>query len=290
MARFEYHEPASIAEAVQLATRFGAQGRFLAGGTDLVLQIQRGQLAPRHVIGLRGTPGLAGLEVNGRVVLGACVTHREVARVPGLGGGLAALSEAAAAIGGPQVRNVGTVGGNLVNASPAADLAPALLALDASVTLAGAAGARELPLERFLTGPGRTARRPEELLLRVTVPLPTPRSASAFLKAGWRKAMEVSVVSVAARLALDEALDRCVEARIALGAVAERTVRAHAAERALEGQPIEAASLRRAAELALEACDPVSDANASARFRRHLIVALVSRALARCLDRVRRVP
>jgi carbon-monoxide dehydrogenase medium subunit len=287
MARFEYHEPTSIAEAVQLAGHFGAESRFLAGGTDLILQLRRGHLSPRHLIALRRTPGLADLQQNGHVVLGPCVTHRSLAGAAGLRGELGALAEAASAIGGPQVRNVGTVGGNIVSASPAADLLPPLLALDASLSLISTAGERELPVERFLAGRGRTARRAEELLLRVTLPPLPPRSASAFLKAGWRKAMEVSVVCVAVRLTLDETLDRCREARIALGAVADQTVRAPAAERWLEDHPIESGSFGRAAQLALEAVDPISDPSASARFRRHLVVALVSRALGRCLDRVR---
>jgi len=287
MTRFEYHEPTSVAEAVEMAARFGAEGRFLAGGTDLVLQIHRGVLAPCHVVGLHRVPGLAAIEANGRVVLGACVTYRAVERAPALTGPLRALADAAAVVGGPQVRNVATIGGNLVSASPTADLVPALLALDASVTLLGAGGERELPLERFLAGPGRTARRPEELLLRATVPPLPPRSAATFLKAGRRKAMEVSLACVAARLTLDAALERCLEARIALGAVADRTIRAPAAERSLEGQPVSGGPLARAAELALEACDPVTDPRASARFRRHLVVTMVSQALLRCIDRVR---
>lgn len=287
MARFEYHEPTSIAEAVETAARFGAEGRFLAGGTDLILQIERGLLRPRHVISLRRTPGLTGLEVSDRVVVGACVTHREIARAGRLTGPFRALAEAAAAIGGPQVRNVATVGGNVVSASPAADLVPPLVALDAWVTLVGVAGERELPLERLISRPGGSGRRPEELLLRVAVPPPPPNSATAFLKAGRRRAMEVSIVSVASRLTLDAAREHCLEARIALGSVADRTIRAHAAERVLAGQPVGPREIARTAELALEACEPLNDARASAQFRRHLVVTMVSRALARCLDRVR---
>jgi aerobic carbon-monoxide dehydrogenase medium subunit len=287
MSRFEYHEPESLADAVALATRFAAAGSFLAGGTDLIVHIERGRAAPRHVIGLGRVPGLADIEANGHVLVGARVTHRSIERSPVFAGALRCLVEGAEVIGGHQVRNVGTVGGNLANASPAADLAPCLLAVDGAVTLVGAGGERTLPLDRFLLGPNQTARRPDELLTRVGVPSMPPSSATAFLKAGRRRAMEISVVCVAARLTLDAARERCLEARVALGAVAPTAIRVHAAERALEGHPIGPDAFRRSAEAAQEACTPIDDVRASAAFRRHLVGVLVRRALERCVERVR---
>ena len=288
MSRFDYHQPESLADAVDLAARFGGQASFLAGGTDLIVQIERGRVAPRHVIGLGRVPGLAGIEVNGRIALGARVTHRAIEQTPALAGPLRCLVEGAEVIGGHQVRNVATIGGNLVNASPAADLVPCLLALDGVVTLVGPGGEREIPIERFLLGPNRTARRPDELVTRVDLPALPPRAATAFLKAGRRRAMEISVVCVAARLDLDATLERCLEARVVLGAVAPTAVRAHAAERLLEGQPVGGEAFRRAAEAAQEACRPIDDVRASAGFRQHLVGVLVRRALDRCVERARR--
>jgi carbon-monoxide dehydrogenase medium subunit len=288
VSRFDYHQPESLADAVDLAARFGGQASFLAGGTDLIVQIERGRVAPRHVIGLGRVPGLAGIEVNGRIALGARVTHRAIEQTPALAGPLRCLVEGAEVIGGHQVRNVATVGGNLVNASPAADLVPCLLALDGVVTLVGPGGEREIPIERFLLGPNRTARRPDELVTRVDLPALPPRAATAFLKAGRRRAMEISVVCVAARLDLDATLERCLEARVVLGAVAPTAVRAHAAERLLEGQPVGGEAFRRAAEAAQEACRPIDDVRASAGFRQHLVGVLVRRALDRCVERARR--
>lgn len=287
MSRFEYHQPESLQDAVALAARFGAEASFLAGGTDLLVQIERGRIAPRHVVGLHRVPGLTGIEVNGRITLGARVTHRSIERAPALAGSLRCLVEGAEVIGGHQVRNVATVGGNLVNGSPAADLVPCLLALDGAVTLLGPAGERELPVERFLLGPNRTARRADELLTRVSLPALPPRAATAFLKAGRRRAMEISVACVAARLTLDASLERCLEARIALGAVAPTAVRAHEAERALEGQPVGPDAFERAAEAARAVCRPIDDVRASAAFRQHLVGVLVRRALARCVERAR---
>ena len=289
MSRFEYHQPESLADAVDLAARFGDRASFLAGGTDLIVQIERGRVAPRHVIGLGRVPGLTGVEVGERgITLGARVTHRAIEQTPALAGPLRCLVEGAEVIGGHQVRNVATVGGNLMNASPAADLVPCLVALDGTVTLVGPGGERKLPIERFLLGPNRTARRPEELMTRVALSALPPRAATAFLKAGRRRAMEISVVCVAARLVLDSSFERCLEARVVLGAVAPTVVRAHAAEGLLEGQPVGGEAFRRAAEAAQESCRPIDDVRASATFRQHLVGVLVRRALDRCVERARR--
>jgi carbon-monoxide dehydrogenase medium subunit len=284
---FDYHEPASLREAIDLAARFGAHGRFLAGGTDLLIQMRRGQLAPRHVVSLHRVPGLDALEVDGAVSLGALVTHRRLERAPGLRGPLQALIEGAEVVGGHQIRNVATVGGNIVNASPAADMVPVLLALDAEVTCVGPGGERSLSLEGFASAPGVTARQPDELLTRVRFPRPEPGTATAFLKAGRRRAMEISLVCVAARLTLDAARERCLDVRIALGAVGPTTIRARAAERRLQGGPITDEAFRSAGREAAGECRPISDVRASARYRALLTATLVERALARCVTRIR---
>jgi aerobic carbon-monoxide dehydrogenase medium subunit len=286
VSRFELHEPTSIGDAVMLAARFGTEGCFLAGGTDLLVQLQRGRVRPGHVIALARVPGLSTVEVDGPITLGSAVTHRTIEKTAAFGGALRCLIEGAEVIGGHQVRNVATVGGNLVNASPAADLAPCLLALDGRVTLRSPDGERELSVDRFLLGPNRTARRPGELLTRVRCPSLPPHSGTAFLKAGRRKAMEIAVVCVAVRLTLDPSGQRCLDARIALGAVAPTTVRARAAERLVTGQRATAEVFRRVAEAARDDCAPIDDVRASARFRRHLVGVLVQRALARCVERI----
>ena len=284
---FEYHEPATLAEAVATGAAFGADGRFLAGGTDLIIQMRRGKASPRHVVSLHRVPGLDGIEVNGAVTLGALVTHRALEQHPAFRGRLRALREGAEVIGGHQIRNVATVGGNIVNASPAADVVPVLLALDASVMCVSPAGERGLPLDAFLVGPGQTTRRPGELLTSIRFPALAERSATAFLKAGRRKAMEISVVCVAARLTLDAGLERCADARIVLGAVAPTAWRARSAEQVLAGRAPTRELLREAGRLAAAECRPISDVRASARYRTHLVEVLVPRALARCLERIR---
>jgi carbon-monoxide dehydrogenase medium subunit len=282
-----YHEPTSLAEAVDLGARLGGQARFLAGGTDLIIQMRRGKCAPEHLIALHRVPGLDAIEANGDITLGALVTHRRIERSRLFHGALRGLVEGAEVIGGHQIRNVATVGGNIVNASPAADVVPVLLALDARVSCVGATGKRELGLEDFLVGPGETRRRPDELLTAIRFPQLVPLTATAFLKAGRRQAMEISVVCVAVRVTLDENRERCVEARIALGAVAPTTWRARSAEQALAGRVLGQERLREAGALAARDCQPISDVRASAAYRRLLVETLVPRALARAIERVR---
>jgi carbon-monoxide dehydrogenase medium subunit len=284
---FEYHEPTSVQEAVELAARLGDDVRFLAGGTDLLIQMRRGQLAPRHVLSLHRVPGLDAIDSDGAITLGALVTHRRLERAPQFRGPLQALIEGAEVVGGHQIRNVATVGGNIVNASPAADVVPVLLALDAEVTCLGPGGERSWPLEAFASAPGVTARRPHELLTRVRFRRPATHSATAFLKAGRRRAMEISLVCVAVCLTLDAEHERCLDARIALGAVAPTALRARAAEHSLRGQPITDDALLAAGRTAAGECRPITDVRASARYRAMLAATLVERALARCVTRIR---
>ena len=282
---FSLSHPASVADAVALAQQLGESARFIAGGTDLIIQINRRRCAPTHLIDLNCLSELSGIEEGAEgFSIGALTTHKDVERHPAFQKALAALSEAARVVGGHQIRNMGTVGGNIVNASPAADLVPPLLALEAELTLSGPDGARRVRLEDFLLGPGRTARRPGELLSRIAFRALPPQSATAFIKAGRRKAMEISVVCVAARLTLGD--HGCRDVRIALGAVGGTALRAHAAEQLLEGNPPSAELFREAGRLAMQVCAPISDVRASARYRSLLVEALVPRALERCLARI----
>jgi aerobic carbon-monoxide dehydrogenase medium subunit len=191
---FEVHQPESVAEAVRLAGVYGADGRYLAGGTDLIIQINRRRCAPRHLIALDRIAALREIEAAAdEIHIGALATHKMIeGRFVVSLANLAALAEAARVIGGHQIRNIATIGGNVVNASPAADLLPVLLTLDAQVVLTGGRGTRRVSLAEFLRGPGDTDRRDDELLTHVAFTRPAPQMATAFLKAGRRRAMEIS--------------------------------------------------------------------------------------------------
>jgi carbon-monoxide dehydrogenase medium subunit len=279
---FAFHKPSTVEAAVALAAKHGEAARFIAGGTDLVIQIKRMRLAPQHVISLSGLGLDSILETPTEYVIGATTTHNDVVFHPAFQRALIALAEASAVIGGRQIRNIATVGGNIVNASPAADLVPVLLALDAEVELTGSHGMRSVSLDRFLLDRGRTDRRLEEVLTAVRFAKPPATSASCFLKAGRRKAMEISVVCVAAHLVHSTGRHGFDKVRIAVGAAASRTFRATAAETlAADG-----GSFANAGRLAAEAATPIDDVRASARYRRLLVATLVERALSRCQDRL----
>ncbi len=284
--RFHYHEPTSLQETVEILAQYGDQAKLLAGGTDLIIMMRRGRIRPEHIVGLSNVPGLDHLQMNGDCTIGALATHRSIEKWWALKGAILALVEGAQVVGGHQVRNIATIGGNLCNASPAADTPPPLLCFDARVHLSGPNGTRVVPLDEFFTGPGQTLRDPAEVLTEIVMPPPPPHTGSAFLKAGRRRAMEISIVNVAARITLEDDGKTCQDARIALGAVAPTPIRARAAEEFLRGKYLEASVISEAGRRAVAESRPISDVRASADYRRRLVEIMVERAIGKCLERV----
>ena len=279
---FEFYAPDSWEEACARVAEFGTDARPLAGGTDLMILIERGQIAPQQVVSLARIPGWNALSLNGSLKIGAGTTYRQIERTRELYGAHRALVEAARQVGGVQVRTVATVAGNICNASPAADAVPPLLVMEAALELCGQDSARTVAADSFITGPRETALRPGELVRAIHVPALPPRTATIFLKAGRRKAMEISVVGVAVRLTLAPDRDVIEIGRIALNAVAPRPLRAYGAESALTGRPLTPELLDEAADRAVAVTEPISDVRASADFRRHLTRVMVRQALAQC--------
>jgi carbon-monoxide dehydrogenase medium subunit len=283
---FELHTPATLEEAISLAGRLAPDARFIAGGTDLVIQMNRRRVSPRHVIALPRLSELRGVtETADGYRLGALTTYRTIERHPGFKGALEALIEAARVVGGQQVRNIATVGGNIVNASPAADFVPALLCLDAKLEIVGRAGVRHAPLNEVIRGPGSTELQPDEILTGIHFARLPERTSAAFLKEGRRKAMEISVVCVAASLTLD-ASGACTNACIAIGAAAPRAFRLPRAEKAIQGKHASRDLFVEAGRLAAEAVSPIADVRASAAHRRYLASVMVERALDTCQQRI----
>jgi carbon-monoxide dehydrogenase medium subunit len=287
---FDFHAPGTWDEAVALMRAYGPDAVPLAGGTDLMILLERQQVAPRHVVSLAQIPHWNALAVSADLTLGAGTTYRQLEKTPALYGKHKALVEAARQVGGVQVRNVATVAGNLCNASPAADSVPPLLVMEAMLTLYGPDGRRSVPADAFITGPGQVVLGEGELLCQIQVPALPDRTTTVFLKAGRRRAMEISMVCVAARLTLAPEGETCQTARIALGSVAPTPIRAREAERILEGQPVTPALLREAAQLAVEATEPISDVRASAEYRRYLTGVMVRQALEQCLMQLAEIP
>lgn len=274
----DYLAPATLDEALERLRQAGDAACLAAGGTDLLPQLRRGAIQPSLVIDLRRLPLATIRQEADGVEIGACATHAAVAASPLIRQGFPALAEACRTVGGPPVRNRGTLGGNLANASPAADAAPPLLAYDAEVVLARQGAERTLPLAELFTGPGQTALAADEMLIALRLPLPPENTGAAFIKLGKRQAMAIAVASVAARLTL-AADGRIREARLALGSVAPVPLRALRAETHLQGHGPTVSLIGEAAELARPEASPISDVRASAGYRSRMVEVLARRAL-----------
>jgi aerobic carbon-monoxide dehydrogenase medium subunit len=285
--RFELVLPESVDDCLRALAQKGPETKVLAGGTDLLPQLKNGLLKPARVIDLSGIPRLRALEpANGRGLrVGAAVTARTLELDATVRGRYRSLAESGALVGSVQVRNLATLGGNLCNAAPSADMAPPLLALDAEAVVVGPKGERRVPIATFFTGVRRTVLAPDELLLELVVPDPGPQSGGHYLRHTPRRELDIAVVGVASQLTLANGV--CTKARIALAAVAPVPLRATAAEQSLEGQAVTAERIARAADLAVDAARPISDQRGSAEFRRHLVRVLTRRTLTTALERAR---
>jgi len=259
----------------------------LAGGTNLIADIRGGRHRPRVLMNIAGLDELRGIrQEDGHLVVGGGVTIAELLDDPLIARHASVLREAAAVFANPLVRNRATVGGNLVDASPAADTAPPLLVLDAMVELVSKEGSRHVPLEEFMVGVRETLRQPQELVTAVRWPVSPPHSAGAFHKVGLRKAAAISVLSAAVMVESDQS-GRCRQARIALGAVAPRPIRAHAAEDLLRGQPLTPESIAEAARLSTDATSCIDDIRGSAAYRQRVVEVLVRRLLTKVAGEVK---
>ena len=280
----EFVDAEELADALSTLAERGADAMVLAGGTDVMVQYLRGDIAPPTLLHVRRLEPLKGIDLDGRTRLGALTTHWQLMTDPRILGDHRSLVEAAATVGGRQTQNVGTVAGNVVNASPAADLLPPLLVADAAVTLQSSAGTREIGLADFLLGRKRTARRPTELVTRISLDRPGPRTGEIYLKVGRRRAMEVAVVGLAVRLSFGE--DGTVtDARIGVCSVAPTPFRASEAEAALTGTTLEDAAVAEAGELLRKSASPIDDARATAAYRRRVLAPLLGQAVHACRSR-----
>jgi carbon-monoxide dehydrogenase medium subunit len=285
LPRFDYRHATSLVQATTLLAE-SPDARPLAGGTDLLVDLRERRQGPRLLVDISGLGELGGIVVEGAGLrMGGAVTVAELCRSPLVAERAPALHRAARDFADYLTRNKATLGGNLANASPGADLVVPLLALDAVVVLTGPGGDRRLALDEFLQGPRRTALGPGELVRAVVI----PRSGGVqwWYKLGLKRGGAIAVVSVATRLR-DGADGRLAEAAIALGAVGPRPFRAREAEAVLVGAPLDAARAAQAATRAAEASRPISDVRGGADYRRAMVEALVARGLTGALASSRR--
>ena len=283
IGKFEYKAPDSLPELLKILETETLGGKMLAGGTDLILQMKQGLVRPSVVVDVKKIPELNQIEWSEEegLHIGAAVSFKRLLAFTESPKELGVLFQACSLIGSVQIKNRGTIGGNICNAAPSADSAPALLCLGASVVLASGKGARTIPLNDFFLGPGKTALADDELLVEIEVPAPPALSAGCYLRHTTREEMDIAVAGAASFLALAPHEKYVKTARIALGAVAPTPMRARGAEAILTGKTITREIIEEAAESAALEASPISDLRGSEGYRRELIRVLVRRTLIR---------
>lgn len=286
LPEFELLKPMSLDEALDLLAHYGPDARPIAGGTNVLIELREDFAGPPVLVEIGRLPELRNIEVThdgAFVTVGSAVTIAELLRHPLIAEYGGPLKQSAAVFASPLVRNRATIGGNLVDASPAADTAPPLLALGAQVELSSTQGTRCIPLVDFFTGVRKTLRRPDELLTRIYWPANQNR-IGAFHKFGLRRADAISVISASVVVEPDGAGPR--RTSIALGAVAPRPIRVPEAERLLCNSAWTPQLMAEAAHLAAQHTSPIDDIRGSAAYRRHITEVIVQRLLTRLLSQI----
>ncbi|MCP4246272.1 MAG: xanthine dehydrogenase family protein subunit M [bacterium] len=279
------HESASLEQAAELMARHGPGARLLAGGTDLLVDLKTGRIQADHLISIGRIPELHGIsQTPDGLRIGTLTTIAELLADPIIQQQFAPIIDAAAEMAAPQVRNAATVGGNIASAVPCADLPPILMVLGASVALWSPDGQRRVALDAFFRGPRQTVRREDEVLTAVEVPFAPPSFGAAYARLSLREGNAIAVAGVAAGLHFDDG-GIIREARLALGAVAPVPTLVEAAGQALAGKPLDEATITEAADLAVQAAQPITDVRGSADYRRDMVGVLTRRALEKARQR-----
>jgi len=282
MKRFDYHKPRSLEEAWKLKEEI-PESRFIAGGTDLMVEIRNGEISPSALISLRSIPDLDAIETD-PFRIGALATISDIINHKILQTEFPILVEAAKTLGSVQVRNVATVGGNLCNGSPSSDLAPALLVLEAKLHLQSIQGSRTIPLNDFFLGPGQTCLGPGEILTDIVLKPPGRGTYTLYLKKGRMK-MDLAIASLAVLVKMKG--KTCLKARVAAGSVAPVPVRLTKVEDFLEGATLTENTeelISQAQELAVGSVNPIADIRSSVEYRRQIIKIYLKRALQQILQ------
>ena len=274
----EYKAPGSIDEAVTLLAQASSSAQILAGGTDLLVQIRAGFAKPSLVVDVKNIPELRTISLDDDGVrIGAAVSGAELGENDAVKAAWPGLVEATELIGSTQIQGRASLGGNLCNASPAADTVPALVAASAICLIAGPNGQREAPVEQIVTGPGQTSLKNGEFVVQFQLPKKLPRSADAYLRFIPRTEMDIAVVGAGVNLTLDKK-GICQQARVALGAVAPTVLLVEAGAKALIGSTLDDAALDKLRAAASAACNPIDDKRGTVEFRVDVAGVLAKRA------------
>ncbi len=283
----EYLVPTSLEEALAMLKERQGQARVIAGGTDLIIQLKKKEVTARCLVDVTNLDELKGIELeDGFIRIGACVTHQELASSSLIRERAAALAEGASQVGSPQIRNMGTVGGNIVNAQPAADTVVPLMALEAEVEVATATGTRWEPLGGLCIGPGQcTVDSTAEILTTVRFRALDPNQGSAFERLAKRKALSLPILNAAAVVTLNDGGDTFQEVRLAVGPIGPTPARALSAEEALRGAAVEAQAIAAAMELAAQEAQPRSNPlRGSQEYRQEMVKVLLRRSIERAVQ------
>ncbi len=279
LPKFEYFAPKTLETALHLLAEKGEGARVMAGGTDLVIKMKHGLLKPRAIIALKEITGLDRIHFQAKkgLTIGATALLADVASHPDILKHYPSVAYAARETANVQIRNMGTVGGNLCNAAPSADNAPTLIAMKAEATLSSLKGERRLPLDQLLTGPGQTAIEPGEIMTSIFVPLLPPKSGTSYQHVSARGKVDISAICVGVMATFDG--ETCSEVRICLGAVAPIPLRAKKTEKLVQGQKWNPELIQKAGDQAAKEAKPITDVRASAAYRKEMVAVLTRRAL-----------
>jgi CO/xanthine dehydrogenase FAD-binding subunit len=281
LQEFVYESPRTIEDAV--AAMATGNARALAGGTDLIPQVREGRRRAGRIVDLKRISELTAIAAlpDGGFCVGAAATATAVARHAGLAAAFPAIAQSAQLIGGVQIQNRASLGGNICNAAPSADAVPALICHEARALIAGRNGTRQASVEEMFRGPGQTTLQPGEILLSILLPPQVPRSAAKYLRFTPRREMDIAIAGAATWISVD-AQGAIAAARVVLASVAPTPIRAASAEQRLMGERPTRALLEEAGRLAAGDARPISDTRGSADYRRSLVAVLTARALADC--------
>ncbi len=285
MGDVAFYTATTVDEALTLIGD-GSDARLVAGGSDLIVQTRHGNALSGSVVAIHRIAALRGIDASGDLTLGALTSHAEIAADSAIRTHWTALADASALVGSHATRNVGTIGGNVMNASPAMELGGPLMVFGATVTLRSSAGTRSVPIEELWTGPGTTSAQPGEICLDVSVPPLPAHTGSAYVRLEYRRAMEIAIVGASACVTLDD--DGVVAAaKVALTALAPTIIRSPSAEAAIIGTIGDDASLAAVAAGASADANPISDLRANENYRRAMAGVIAKRAVAVAAQRAR---
>ena len=286
MKWIDFENPSSVDDAVKLLSSANGEAKLLAGGTDLIVQMRAGALAPGLVVDVKAIPELNELSLNGNgLTVGAAVPCYKIYNDSGVKEHFPGLVDSSSIIGGTQIQGRASLGGNLCNAAPSGDSIPAMIAYGGVANITGPNGVRQVPLEEFCIGPRRTVLSGDEILISISFPSPGKGSGAHYMRFIPRNEMDIAVVGVGTSVVLDGA--NIKSARVTLASVAPTPIYVESIGDAIAGKPANESTIAEAGQMAKEAAKPITDMRGTIEYRKHLCDVLTRRSLAKSIERAK---